>query len=300
MQWQAEPTFFVTADCGGSKCRVRIYGYQGNIISEGIAGPSNISLGADAVIEEIVKATRLAISQSGIPIQLNQTVLGAGIAGLVDDAAINALQQVRHPFKEIKATNDAHIAYLGAIGAGRDGAIIIFGTGSCVYGTVQGQAFSMGGWGLHISDQASGARLGKLAVRYTLQSAEGIAPSSELTELISARIGNTAKEIYNWSRTATPSDYADLAPYILRCSENKDETATAIVNLIVREAEQLIAASRFKGISQIALIGGLAPEIRKRLSPEFTTNIVAAKGDPLEGAQVMLLNDLATVTVGKP
>ncbi len=230
---------------------------------------------------------------------MGQMTLGAGIAGLVDDEARNTLLATPHPFKEIKAASDAHIAYLGAFGAGRDGAVIILGTGSCIYGSQNNQTFSKGGWGLDISDQACGARLGQLAVRYALQATEGIAPRSELNSVLGNVIGETAADIFEWSKKASPSHYASLVPEIIRCEEKGDEAAKAIVKLIVTEAEQLIAACRFKGIQQIALLGGLAPAIRKRIAPEFTTNLVQAKGDALEGAQVMALNDQADVTVGK-
>ncbi len=298
MEWQAEPTFLIAADCGGTKCRVRIYGYMGNIIGEGVAGPANMSLGPERTLEEILKASKLAISQCGLPIAFESTILSAGIAGLVDDEAAARLKSLPHPFKEFHAASDAYTAYLGAFGGDQtNAAIAIFGTGSSVFGKDENGYFTLGGWGLPLSDQASGARLGQLAVRESLKAAEGIQPASPLTDQIIKRLGGDAKSIYRWSLEAKPADYAIFCPDILNAADLGDDIASFLVKTTRREAQNLLAATAARGVKNIVLMGGLSEFYKNNLHEKYQPLITTGKGDAIEGARLMANEKLATVTL---
>ena len=60
------------------------------------------------------------------------------------------------------------IACLGAHG-GRDGGIVIAGTGSVGLAMVNGREFRIGGYGFPISDEGSGAEIGLHAIRLALR-----------------------------------------------------------------------------------------------------------------------------------
>jgi len=294
MEWQAEPTFLIAADCGGTKCRVRIYGYMGNIIGEAVAGPANMSLGPEKTLSEIITASRLAISQCGLPITFENTVVSAGIAGLVDDEAAELLKSLSHPFKEFHAASDAFIAYLGAFqGDQPNAAIAIFGTGSIVFGQDEKGHFTLGGWGLPLSDQGSGARLGQLAVRESLKAVEGIQPQSPLTQQIIQRLGGSAGSIYRWSLEATPADYAIFCPDILNAADLGDEVAKVLVKTTQQEAQNLLAATAARGVTSIGLMGGLSEFYKNNLHEKYLPLITTIKGDAMDGARLMAKRNLA-------
>ena len=58
-----------------------------------------------------------------------------------------AARGYRHPFRNATITTDARAACVGAH-RGRDGGIIIVGTGSIGWADVDGRQYRVGGWGL--------------------------------------------------------------------------------------------------------------------------------------------------------
>jgi glucosamine kinase len=75
----------------------------------------------------------------------------------------------------VRFVDDAVIACIGAHG-GRDGGIVIIGTGSAGLALVEGRVVKVGGYGFPISDEASGADLGLQALRMALRAHDGRTP----------------------------------------------------------------------------------------------------------------------------
>lgn len=277
----------LVADCGGTRTRVRLYNKNRVILGDGSAGPSNLGLGASNTISQLIKASTKAIETtdySGYP--LNKFKLCAGIAGLITEKNRLALQNTQHPFEEIIATTDAHTALLGAFN-GQDGGILILGTGSCGFGQIKGETISIGGWGIPISDQGSGARLGSLAVRHAVQAFDKIKPQSVLTSQILDKLGGSAKEAYHWSQTATPSDYGAFSPMIFDAARHKDKSALDLIEVLSEEVSEMIRALHEKGCEEIALFGGLATPIKEYLPANSLAHLVEPKSDALWGAYLL-------------
>ncbi|MEH6475511.1 MAG: BadF/BadG/BcrA/BcrD ATPase family protein [Sneathiella sp.] len=285
----AEP-YILAADCGGTHCRVRLYDVNGTALSDGISGPANINLGAFQTVQQLEIAANSAISRAKLPIALSNVVVSAGIAGFVSTENKEALYREKHPFKKIIAASDAYTALLGAFGMDHDGAIVITGTGSCVYGRENHRIFTLGGWGPILSDQASGARAGMLAVRKTLQAQDGIISGTTLTLDISGRFGPASEDIYIWSKSATPADFGTLAPVIFETAASGDEISLEVVRKLATEAEQLIHAVKNRACENIILMGGLADPLRPYLSQEIQQLLMPGKGDAIDGALLMAQN----------
>ena len=94
-------------------------------------------------------------------------------------------QKRRHRFRKTIITTDAQAACVGAHGES-DGGVIIAGTGTVGWATVNGQTHRVGGWGLPISDEGSGAWLGIEALRRVLWAADGRIPWTPLLQLLFA------------------------------------------------------------------------------------------------------------------
>ena len=82
-----------------------------------------------------------------------------GLAGVGRKGLLEQLERLPHPFRSVIYIHDATIACIGAHG-GRDGGIVIVGTGSVGFAVVEGREFRIGGYGFPISDEGSGADLG--------------------------------------------------------------------------------------------------------------------------------------------
>ena len=79
-----------------------------------------------------------------------------------------------HPFASMVVDTDAYASWLGAFG-GRDGAILILGTGAAGLAVVEGRRTNVGGWGAEIADDGSGMAIGRTALRRSLWALEGMA-----------------------------------------------------------------------------------------------------------------------------
>src|SRR6516225_5759434 len=96
------------------------------------------------------------------------------------------------------ARGAASAAGLGACG-GKDGAILIVGTGSCGLAVVDGQRINVGGWGDVVSDDGSGNAIGRAALRRALWALEGLAPAGALAEAILAGFERDPEKMVAWA-----------------------------------------------------------------------------------------------------
>ncbi|RED51594.1 BadF/BadG/BcrA/BcrD ATPase family protein [Aestuariispira insulae] len=281
---------FLGIDGGGTNCRARLVDADGTVLGEGRAGPSNTTLGIDQAFGEILKAAYAACDQAGLDKStFSHTHAGFGLAGLPDGRDRNRLLNYPHPFASLAVNTDAHTACLGAHG-GRNGGIVIFGTGSCGYAILEGRGHNVGGWGFRLSDHASGAWVGKRAVQAALQSFDGILPPSTLAEDIMAEFANSAEQAVIWAETARPVDYGAIAPKVVSRAESGDALARNLMLQAAEEATHLIQAVAAKGVAQIACLGGFFKYLSPWLPDKINHLLVTAKGDPLDGAIRMARN----------
>jgi glucosamine kinase len=180
-------------------------------------------------------------------------------------------------------TSDAEAARIGAHGI-RDGAIIVIGTGSIGRVLAHGRRCRVGGWGLSISGEGSGAWLGLKAVRRVLLACDGRIEWSPLLAEIFDSFGRDPNGIVRWAAMAKPADYGRFAPSILshaRCGDPAGDK-------LVRRAAAHIDASAWRLIeataTPISLVGGLAAHVEPYLAHETRMFLVPAQGDALAGA----------------
>ena len=189
----------------------------------------------------------------------------------------------RLPFQHTLITTDAHAACVGAH-RGRDGGIVIAGTGSVGWAIIGGGQYRVGGWGLALSDEGSGAWLGREAMRRVLWAYDGrIAWTGLLTRLFE-EFNRDPHAIVRWAATANPADFGRLAPVVVEHSARDDRSAIELVRQAAQQIDSLAMRLVSLGAEQIALVGGLAPFLEPRLARETRLHLVAPEGDPLAGA----------------
>jgi glucosamine kinase len=279
----SEP-IFIGIDGGGTNCRARIRDGPGRLLGEGIGGSANILLDMELVWNSILTACREALRQAGLPEEaMARGHIGLGLAGAAQRRAVERVVSRPHPFRAMAIETDAHIAWLGAFGGG-DGAIVIIGTGSCGYGVFNGQSVYVGGWGFEISDEGSGATLGREALRRAIWALDGRMAATGLSDAVLARLNGNPEKIVDWASEARPSDYAGLAPMILDYAKRGDplgiELVTAAANAVAQIGHRLLDL----GAPALCLFGGLAEPLRPWLPPVLLRAIVPPLSDPLEGA----------------
>ncbi len=224
----ADQALFLGIDGGGTKCRARLTDAAGKKLGEGVAGAANIRLGLDAAWSAILGATDQALGEAALHADaMGRIHAGFGLAGVCGPEDVDFLLTGKSPFASVRVETDAHTACLGAF-AGQDGAILIVGTGSVGYALIGGVAHSIGGWGFEISDDGSGAAMGRAAIRAAVRAHDGLSAASPLTQAIIAKLGPPAR-IVEWATSAKPGNYASFAPLVLEHALRDDPVALEII-----------------------------------------------------------------------
>jgi glucosamine kinase len=274
----------VGVDGGGSGCRARIEDAEGGVLGTGIAGPAAVRLGIDRSLAAVESACRAAAAEAGLhPGALAEMDAGVGLAGIGRKGVIGQIMARPHPFRSVIYVNDANIACIGAHG-GRDGGIVILGTGSAGFAIVQGREVKVGGYGFPISDEGSGADLGLAAIRLALRANDGRALATSLTRDVMARFGGDPFEVVAWMDRATATDYATLAPLVMRHADAGDPVGRRIVRDAAEQIDELVRRLIECGAPRIALVGGLASPMEPWLAPDVQRRLSPVEGDAVAGA----------------
>lgn len=275
---------FVGVDGGGTGCRARIEDAEGHVLGSGIAGPAALRLGIDRTLAEVEKACRSALGEAGLDGEAIHSLHAAvGLAGIGRKGALDELTQRPNPFRSVIYAHDATIACIGAH-AGRDGGIVIVGTGSIGFALIDGDEIRVGGYGFPISDEGSGADLGLQAIRLALRAHDGRAVGTKLTHEVMTRFRSDAFAAVAWMDHATATDYATFAPLVMRHADDGDPAARRIVRDAAEQIDELVRRLSECGAARIALLGGLASSIRPWLAPDVQRRLVAVEGDAVDGA----------------
>ena len=278
------PAHVIGVDGGGTGCRARIETADGQVIGQGLSGPATTRIGIDDAFASIMQACRAAIEEAGLSkAQVAAMPAGIGLAGIGRHGAREALMARAHPFASIAFTSDAMAACFGAHG-GRDGAIVIAGTGSIGIGRVAGRELRVGGYGFPISDEGSGADLGLQAVRLALRAHDGRLPASALLSEVMQRFAGDPAQAVAWMDRASATDYATFAPLVMRHADQGDPAGRRIVQGAAEQIDDLVRVLFDQGAPRVTLLGGLATAIEPWLSPDVRRRLKPADGDAVSGA----------------
>jgi len=277
----------VGVDGGGTGCRARIADAEGCVLGTGIAGPAAVRLGIDRSLAAVESACRAAVAEAGLqPDALAEMDAGVGLAGIGRKGVLEEIAARPHPFRSVIYVNDANIACIGAH-SGRDGGIVIIGTGSAGFAVVQGREVKVGGYGFPISDEGSGADLGLHAIRLALRANDGRALATSLTREVMARFDGDPFEVVAWMDRATATDYATLAPLVMRHADAGDPVGRRIVRDAAEQIDELVRRLIECGAPRIALVGGLASPMEPWLAPDVQRRLSPVEGDAIAGALLL-------------
>lgn len=277
---------FIGVDGGATKCRAKLRDADGVLLGEGTAGAGNARL-KDAGFAEVMKSCRAAAAAAGLGEQdLGRIHAGFGLAGTQQAWDRDWVLARPNPFASLVVDTDAYAAYMGAHG-GRDGAILIVGTGTCGLAVVNGERINVGGWGFDIADEGSGMMIGRTAIRRALWALEGMAPMTRLAQKVLDEFGHDAPTAVEWAGKATPGDYGSFAPLVFAHADRRDPMATAIVQEAAADVSRLINRLLEVGAPSVAMIGSVFPRILPWLPPPLRAVCVEPEADAADGAILM-------------
>ncbi|MQB44727.1 N-acetylglucosamine kinase [Rhizobium sp. ICMP 5592] len=279
--------YFLGIDGGGTGCRARIEGADGSVLGQGLSGPATTRLGIEEAWASIARAFGAAIEEAGLgPDEIARVHAGVGLAGIGRKGALEALRAIKHPFASIDFISDGEGACLGAH-SGRDGAIVIAGTGSIGLGFTEGRRLRVGGYGFPISDEGSGAYLGLKAVQLALRAHDGRYEKTALLAEIMQRFQQDPMEAVAWMDRASATDYAALAPMVMRHADQGDAAGRRIVQSAAEHIDTLIRTLFDKGAPRVSLLGGLSSPLEPWLAPDVRRRLKPIDGDAVSGAIIL-------------
>jgi glucosamine kinase len=271
-------------DGGGTSCRARLAAFSGEVLGEATTGPANLGLGIRQSFAAVSGAALLCLRRAGLTrSHLPRVVACLALAGASEPAQLAAAEAARHPFGKAIITTDAHAACIGAHGD-RDGGIVVVGTGSVGWAMVKGQSYRVGGWGLPLSDEGSGAWLGGEALRRVLWARDGRIAWTPLLRALFLDFNSDPHAIVRWSQHATPRDLGAFAPRIFEFAAGSDPSAVELMQAAAFHTDALAARLIAAGAERIALVGGCAKFVKQWLRQSTASHLVAPRGDALDGA----------------
>lgn len=283
----SDTSLFLGVDGGGSGCRVAICDSSGETLARAKGGPANVTSDRIGAVKNLQSAIDGALGLVAVG-DVRSLKVHMGLAGIIDGTDIAGLAS-EFAFAQMTISDDRLTSTIGALGS-RNGVLVSVGTGSFVACQREGNVHYLGGWGLQIGDQASGAWLGQKLLERCVLASDGLIDPSDLTEATLRHFGNKPAEITTFAAKAQTSDYATFAPSILDAAEAQDTHACALL----REGGAYLQTclDRFALTDQdvLCLGGSLGPHYADWLTPSARSRIEEPVGDALEGALTLARN----------
>lgn len=273
-------------DGGGTGCRAVLTDGDGRVLGHGEAGPANIASDPEGALANILAAVGAAFAAAGLPPErMAGTQAGLGLAGANAAGAVARIAP-RLPFASARIETDAVAAALGALG-GDDGVVAAIGTGS-VFAARRGSVIrQIGGWGLTLGDEGSGAWIGRAICARALRARDGFLPLTPLLAALLEQHGGP-EGLVAFSLRARPADWAALAPRVIG---SDDPAAQAVMAQAVADVAAAIDLLRGDEDLPVVFLGGLGPAHAARLAGRFP--IRPARGTALEGALILARGTVA-------
>ncbi len=278
---------FIGLDGGGTRCRAQVLCETGERSALLTGGPANLASDFDGALREVsalLTAARDAARALVPEVELIAPRMVLGLAGATESGAGERLRAAL-PYADVTVCGDIDIALAGAFG-GDDGIVMAVGTGSVLARQRAGVMQRLGGYGLSLGDEGSGAWLGREALRSALHARDGLAPDGPLVAAIWQEFAGLS-ELIAFAARARPADYAALAPLVLAQDRAGCPVAGAILD---QGCAYLLAAIRQlqRGADSlpVAGLGGLGPALLARIVAQGGAHLthVAPKGTALDGA----------------
>ncbi len=281
-------TLYLGIDGGGTGCRAAVADAAGPVLGLGAAGPANLTTDPDTTRLNILAAARDALTKAvgadAVEAALPRLIAGLGLAG-ANTAGAAGRAGLALPFARMRVETDAVTAVKGAL-AGRDGIVAALGTGSVFASQRDGVIRQIGGWGLILGDEGSGASLGRAILAQALRAVDGLTPMTPLLAALLAEHGGPAGTV-GFARTALPADFARLAP---RLFASDDAAALALLDGTLSEVTKAIDHLQTGAVLPVTFIGGLGAAYAGLSEGRWP--IRPAMGTALDGA-LMLAREAA-------
>jgi N-acetylglucosamine kinase-like BadF-type ATPase len=260
-------------DGGATRTRAVLVREDGTIAGFGTAGPSNVdNVGEETAGENLRIALAGACGASGGATTTSIASMFLGMAGVVsasDRETVRRIVAAKNlaPQGTVTVDHDIRIALAGGL-EGKEGIVLIAGTGSSTYGRRSDGRNHRTGWGFLLDDRGSGYWLGLQAMIAAVMESDGRAEKTSLSHSVRSRFrfSDIDDILHILYRDRIPvSEIASLAPDVIRAAGSGDAVASGILSGGAREIARMVAtvadALEFTGRPfPLTMTGGLVDQ----------------------------------------
>lgn len=273
----------IGVDGGGTGCRAAIADASQTILAEADGDSANVATDFLQAIQNVQKTIADAGHKAGLSDRaLHNATVHLGLAGVISDAVAGRVARAM-PYTAVTVTDDRATTVAGALDDG-DGFLISVGTGTIIAARKDGKNSFVNGWGFHVSDQASGAWLGRRLLEETLLWHDGLRADSDLARATLANFGGDPNQIVRFSLTARPGDYGRLAPDVVRAAKAGDPLGVALMQDGFGYLETGLQALGFQAGDRLCLTGGVGAHYADHFDKDIAPSVVAQSGLSVSGA----------------
>ena len=298
---------FLGVDGGNTKTVALLSTEDGTVVGAGRSGCSDIfnAPSEAAALNELDEAISTALAQAGAASDaIESAVFCLAGADWPEDLAFlhEALAEHRYA-RRFYVANDT-LAGLRAGTADGTGIILAYGTGGAIAArNARGDFWHSGFW----AEPLGGGAIGRLALWAVIRAELGLAPPTDLTELLASHFDvknvEALVKLHNGrnARVFTEIDMSRLAPLVLNAAADGDSAAMAVldgqaslvagyarvaankVGLVMKDSPVVLAGGVFRHES------GLMSEMVQQHLAHDSLSITAADGEPATGALMLAL-----------
>lgn len=235
--------YVIGIDGGGTKTKLTMCTFNNgviNVIEEAVAGPSNVlASGVDVASESLVQVIKEGVLDRGYKLSDCRAMcmgIASGSWHSVQDAIAKIMKNDIGYDGKLIVTNDAETALMAGTG-GKEGILLIAGTGSICYGVNStGKSCRIGGWGHIFDDEGSAYYIAIKILNAVMKAYDGRDMATVLTKLVLEyfKVDNErdiVDEIYK--PNISKQHIADLAKLIEVAYDLDDPIAIMIVDDVV-------------------------------------------------------------------
>lgn len=291
---------FLAIDAGGTKTRC-VLADEEKVLGRAVTGSVKIM----RVGEEEASArlqTMLAEVAQAAGVDIGEVTRSCiGLAGYTIEAvrAWARREIAKTVGGSLLLSGDEEIAFEGAF-RGAAGILVVAGTGNNVMGrAADGAIYTAGGWGPVLGDEGSGFWIAQEALRAGFWARDRGVETTLLSAIGDFWKLKTIGEIVEMANARPGPDFPALTPVVVKCAEDGDELAGAVLDRAGAELAELIALVALKmeesgpqASIRVAYIGGVLEHITRvresmvaalaRSSPQVS--VMEGAVDALEGA----------------
>ncbi len=291
---------FLAIDAGGTKT-TGVLANETKILAHGSTGTVKLMR-----VSEAEASSRLRSLLSELSLQAKMSLSDVkrtcvGLAGLSIDAVREwAEREIGDVVGgDLLLCGDQEIA-LDAAFKGGEGILLIAGTGSNIVGrSADGTLYCAGGWGPALGDEGSGYWIGQEALRGAFWARDRDIPTILLDEIGAYWELDSVGEIVEKANERPSPDFSALTPIVVKCAEQGDDLANAVLERAGEELAEQVALVALKMIetgtkgevslaytgSVIEHIGMVRESLAKALGKSAPrVKVMTGAVDSLEGA----------------